>query len=65
MTKPETVTHPNFRLSLMRGVIFFVCERMKSLKFQCESFLVVGKPEKTLTQVAAGCVNGQPSRAAH
>ena len=35
-----------------------VCERMKSLKFQCESFLVVGTPEVTLTQVAAGCVNG-------
>jgi hypothetical protein len=43
----------------------FVCERMKSLKFRRESFLVVGTPEETLTQVAVGCVNGQPSGAAH
>ena len=50
---------------LNRHGISFVCERMKSLKFRRESFLVVGTPEVTLTQVAVGCVNGQPSGAAH
>lgn len=46
---PYDHTKRKHKITLKRSS-FVVCERMKSLKFRRESFLVVGTPEETLTQ---------------
>ena len=42
-------------LSGKSSFLVFVCERMKSLIPACELFLVVGKPEDTLTMIGRVC----------